>query len=148
MLSFKCPVMMVTTCTWKYGKYQYWFNSTAWRPKLAHCAPPPRLNNVKKNCTFFTGGHPLCIVYIMIVLASFCLDYIVLPCFTFFMFFCIAYIVLHCFALFSCKSFRLLCNSLQYLGKPSIEKNIFCKKVSQTRGGGHLVFIPLFFSKT
>ena len=59
MLSFKCPVMMVTTCTWKYGKYQYWFNSTAWRPKLAHCAPPPRLNNVKKNCTFLRGGLPL-----------------------------------------------------------------------------------------
>ena len=32
-------------------------------------------------------------------------------------------------------------------GKPSIEKNLFCEKVSQT-GGGHLVFIPLFFSKT
>ena len=26
-------------CNWKQAtiKYQYWFNSTAWRPKLAHC---------------------------------------------------------------------------------------------------------------
>ena len=31
------------------------------------------------------------------------------------------------------------------LGKPSFKKNLFCEKVSQTGGGGHLDFIPLFF---
>ena len=30
-------------------------------------------------------------------------------------------------------------------GKPSFKKNLFCEKVSQTGGGGHLDFIPLFF---
>ena len=30
-----------STRMWKYNKYWCWFNSTAWSPKLAHCAPPP-----------------------------------------------------------------------------------------------------------
>ena len=30
-------------------------------------------------------------------------------------------------------------------GSHHLKKNLFCEKVSQTGGGGHLDFIPLFF---
>ena len=37
-----------STRMWKYNKYWFWFNSTAWSPKLAHCAPPQSTHPIKQ----------------------------------------------------------------------------------------------------